>query len=64
MPRGKRNVFAVFCKKSGNRLGSMRFYKQDKAGKSMKDHTDGMKKYCPVCKGREEVRLKEERHSK
>jgi len=64
MPRGKRTVFAAFCKISGNRLGTMRFHKQDKMGKGWKEHAEGLKKYCPVCKERVEVKLKEERHSK
>ena len=64
MPRGKRTVFAMFCKKSGNRLGTLRFHKQDKQGKGWKDHAEGLKKYCGVCQAREDVRLKEERHSK
>jgi len=54
----------MFCKKSGNRLGTLRFHKQDKSGKGWKDHADGMKKYCGICKSREDVKFKEERHSK
>lgn len=64
MPRGKRTVFAMFCKKSGNRLGTLRLHKQDKQGKGWKEHVDGMKKYCAKCRSREDVKLKEERHSK
>lgn len=63
MPRGKRTVFALFCSESGNRLGTMRFFKQDKLGKSWKDHVEGMQKYCNVCRRRAKVRFKEERHS-
>lgn len=64
MTRGKRTVFAMFCKKSGNRVGTLRFHKQDKMGKGWKDHVEGMKKYCKVCKCRAVVKFKEERHSK
>lgn len=63
MPRGKRTVFAMYCKKSGNRLGSMRFHKQDKQGVGWKEHVEGMKKYCPVCQSKQDVKFKEEKHS-
>ena len=63
MPRGKRTVFAMFCKKSGNRLGTLRFHKQDKGGKGWKAHAEGLKKYCPKCRSKEDVKLKEEKHS-
>lgn len=64
MPRGKRTVYAMFCTKCGQRVGESRYFKQDKQGKSLKDHTDGMKKYCSVCKEKVDLKFKEERHSK
>jgi len=64
MPRGKRTVFAMFCTVTKNRLGTLRFHKQDKQGKDWKEHAKGLKKYCPQCKKRVDVKLKEERHSK
>ncbi len=63
MPRGKRTVFAMFCKATGNRLGTLRFHRQDKKGVGWKEHVDGMKKYCPLCRSRQDVKLKEEKHS-
>ncbi|MDP7069103.1 MAG: hypothetical protein QF815_01135 [Candidatus Peribacteraceae bacterium] len=64
MPRGKRTVFTVLCSKSGNRVGTIRLHKQDKQGKGWKEHVADMKKYCSVCKSRQPVKVKEERHSK
>ncbi|MBU0766980.1 hypothetical protein KKF55_04340 [Patescibacteria group bacterium] len=64
MPRGKRTVFAMFCTESGNRLGTLRFHKQDKQGKGWKEHAEGLKKYCPRCMKQMAVKLKEEKHSK
>jgi len=64
MPRGKRTVFGLFCTVTGNRLGTMRFHKQDKMGRSWKEHVEGLKKYCPRCKKRVDVKVKEEKHSK
>lgn len=63
MPRGKRTVFAMYCTETGMRLGTIRLHKQDKMGKSWKEHTEGMQKYCPVLRKRVAVRLKEEKHS-
>lgn len=63
MPRGKRVVFGVFCTETGIRLGTMRFHKQDKMGKSWKEHVADMKKYCPTLRRRVAVKLKEEKHS-
>lgn len=68
MPRGKRTVFGVFCNEpscphSGERLGSMRFHKQDKMGKSWKEHAAKLEKYCPTARKRVAVKLKEEKHS-
>jgi hypothetical protein len=68
MPRGKRTVFAVYCNDSecphsGERLGSVRFHKQDKMGKSWKEHASKLMKYCPSARKRVAVKLKEEKHS-
>jgi hypothetical protein len=68
MPRGKRTVFGVFCaeptcKHQGQRLGTVRFHKQDKLGKSWKDHAAKLAKYCPTVRKRVPVKLKEEKHS-
>lgn len=62
MPRGKRTVFAAFCSESGNRVGSIRLHKQNSKGVGWKDF-DKTEKYCPVCRKRVKVKLKEERHS-
>lgn len=68
MPRGKRTVFAVLCADAacphpGERLGSVRFHKQDKMGKGWKEHAAKLKKYCPSARRRVAVKLKEEKHS-
>jgi len=42
----------------------MRFHRQDKKGKGWKEHVEKLKKYCPKCKQRVDVKFKEERHSK
>lgn len=60
MPRGKRTVFIMSCTVSGNRVGTVRLHKQ-KEGVSWKDFK--VEKYCPVCRKRVPVKLKEERHS-
>jgi ribosomal protein L33 len=65
MPRGKRTVFAVYCTECGKRIGSMRFHKQDKKGKSYKEMSEKIEtKYCPHCRKKVKFKMKEERHSK
>lgn len=64
MARGKRTVFAVFCPESGNRVGTLKFHKQDRAGKAWKDHMGKITKYCSVCRKQVKVKAKEERHAK
>ena len=64
MPRGKRVVFAVYCAQSNDRIGTLRYHKQDKKGVAWKEHTKKLHKYCPVCRKRVDVKLKEEKHSK
>ena len=64
MPRGKRTVFGIFCSVTGNRLGTVRFHKQDKMGKAWKEHAEKLTKYCSKCRKKVDVKLKEERHSK
>lgn len=64
MPRGKRTVFAVFCTECSGRIGSMRFHKQDKRGKSHKEMSEKIKvKFCRSCRKRVKFKMKEERHS-
>lgn len=63
MPRGKRTVFAMFCSETNLRLGTIRLHKQDKQGKSWKEHAEKLIKYCPSLKKRVKVKLKEEKHS-
>ncbi len=63
MPRGKRTVFGVYCPETGDRLGSVRFHKQDRMGKAWKDHAIKLKKYSPRLRKRVQVKLKEEKHS-
>lgn len=64
MPRGKRIVYAAFCAETGERLGTFRFFKQDKLGKSFKDHAEKLTKYNPTLRKKVALKLKEERHSK
>lgn len=63
MPRGKRTVFAVFCTETNMRLGTIRLHKQDKLGRSWKEHAAKLKKYSPRLRKRVAVKLKEEKHS-
>lgn len=63
MPRGKRTVYAGFCSVDGFRITTMRFHKQDKAGKSWKEHVADMTKYCPTCQQKTTLKFKEEKHS-
>lgn len=61
MPRGKRTVFGMFCSETQNRVGSVRLHKQNQKGVGWKDFK--VTKYCPVCRKRMAMKLKEERHS-
>ncbi|MEK7218032.1 MAG: hypothetical protein AAB728_01060 [Patescibacteria group bacterium] len=61
MPRGKRTVFGMYCKESGNRVGSVRLHKQNQKGVGWKEFK--AEKFCSVCRKRVAVKLKEERHS-
>ena len=61
MPRGKRTVFAMYCTETGNRIGSVRLHRQNSKGVGWKDFK--VQKYCPKCRKRMAVKLKEERHS-
>jgi hypothetical protein len=61
MPRGKRTVFAMFCTVSGNRVGTARLHKQNKKGVAWKEFKP--EKYCPECRKRQPMKLREERHS-
>lgn len=69
MPRGKRIVFAGFCKECNRRNATVRLHRQ-KGAKSWKDFgptKEGDKgqymKFCPSCRKRTAVKIKEERHS-
>ncbi len=63
MPRGKRTVYALYSAETNVRLGSIRLHKQDKMGKSWKEHIADMKKYDPKVRRRVAVKAKEEKHS-
>lgn len=63
MPRGKRTVFALFSSETNARLGTIRLHKQDKMGKSWKEHLAGMMKYDPFVRRRVAIKGKEEKHS-
>ncbi len=41
----------------------MRLHRQDKLGRSWKEHVADMKKYCPTLRRRVPLKLKEEKHS-
>jgi len=57
MPRGKATVYAGSCKECGTRIATIRILKAKKADFKKKT------KFCPVCRKRQEVKLKEEKHS-
>ena len=63
MPRGKRTVYALFSAETNVRLGTIRLHKQDKMGKSWKEHLANMKKYDWTLRRRVAVKGKEEKHS-
>lgn len=63
MPRGKRTVYALFSAETNVRLGTIRLHKQDRQGKSWKEHIADMKKYDPTIRRRVAVKGKEEKHS-
>jgi len=57
MPRGKKTVYAGFCSECKMRICTVRISKSKKA-----DFRE-LKKFCPSCKKRMKVKLKEEKHS-
>jgi hypothetical protein len=59
MPRGKGTVYAGYCTEEGcgMRICTVRILKSKKA-----DFRE-LRKYCPNCKKRVKVKLKEEKHS-
>lgn len=63
MPRGKRTVFTLTCPETGDRIGTVRFHKQDKNGKSWKEHAAKLQKYSPRIRKVVTPKLKEEKHS-
>jgi hypothetical protein len=69
MPRGKRTVFAGFCKECKRRVCTIRLHKQ-KENKTWKDFGPSGEsdkgeylKFCKGCKKRTSVKLKEEKHT-
>ena len=59
-------MFAVFCAESGDRVGTLKFHKQDKKGIAWKDRAKKISekgKFCQTCMKIGPVKLKEERHS-
>ena len=60
MPRGKRTVFLAACTVCGRRVQTIRLHRQ-KEGVSWKDFK--IAKYCPHCRKKNGLKLKEERHS-
>ena len=61
MPRGKRKVFGFYCTKDNFRVGTVRFHTQNSKGKSWRDVK--LEKFCPECRAKVAVKLKEEKHS-
>jgi hypothetical protein len=61
MPRGKRQVYGLYCKEDNSRIGSVRFHRQNSKGVAWKDNK--LEKYCPACRKKVEGKLKEEKHS-
>lgn len=53
----------MYCTETNMRLGTIRLHKQDKLGRSWKEHAADMKKYSPRLRKRVNVKLKEEKHS-
>lgn len=51
----------MFCTVSGNRVGTARLHKQNKKGVAWKEFKP--EKYCPECRKRQPMKLREERHS-
>lgn len=54
-------MFGMFCTDSGNRVGTVRLHKQNSKGVGWKEFK--VEKFCPVCRKRMPMKLKEERHS-
>lgn len=61
MPRGKRTVYGLYCPETGDRLGSIRFHKQNSKGVAWRDNK--LTKYSPRLRKRVQAKLKEEKHS-
>lgn len=57
MPRGKATVYAGFCTECQARIATVRILKSKKA-----DFRE-LHKYCPSCRKRMKVKIKEEKHS-
>ncbi len=61
MPRGKRTVFIESCTECQQRVGTVRLLKQNSKGVGWKDFKPT--KFCSVCRKKQPLKLKEERHS-
>ena len=61
MPRGKRTVYGLFCSSDNSRVGTVRFHRQNSKGVGWKDNK--LEKYCPTCRKRVAMKMKEEKHS-
>ncbi len=57
MPRGKKTVYAGFCSECASRIVTVRISKSKKADFRK------LKKFCNVCRKKQDVKLKEEKHS-
>lgn len=51
----------MYCTESGNRVGTVRLHRQNSKGIGWKDFK--VAKFCPECRKRVPVKLKEEKHS-
>ncbi len=57
MPRGKKTVYAGYCSECNARICTIRILKSKKA-----DFRELMK-FCPSCRKKVKVKIKEEKHS-
>ncbi len=63
MPRGKRTVFGLYCVDCAQRIGSVRYHRQNSKGIGWKDQVKKLRKFCSNCRKIVDVRGKEEKHS-
>ncbi len=57
MPRGKKTVYGMYCKETGEMLGVIRISKSKKAD------FRPLEKYSPTLRKRVEVKVREMKHS-